>query len=209
MKTIKRVLFAGLLLMLMTAGFAGAEENKLYEKGIGIAAQVKEMSENDAYLQAISGSERLLKHLESVKGVDPEHPAAVYQIRFEGDGYLPMLGLKESDIVSQTLRDDLRARSHTALIQQVNAMGGAELIAASSICTSSTNFIDEAFEGDVIYLYVYENAVPVMVAFSSGAEQIVRATGSPILCDMFTAGSQEEIQNFFEGMPIVVEAVSP
>ena len=209
MKTIKRVFFAGLLLMLMAAGLAGAEGNKLYEKGIEIAAQVKEMSENDAYLQAISGRQRVLKNLEGVSAIDPEHPAAVYQIRFEGDGHLPMLGLKESDIVSQALRDDLRARSHTALIQQVNAMGGAELIAASSICTSSRNFIDEAFEGDMIYLYVYDNAVPVMVAFSSGAEQIVRATGSPILCDMFTAGSQEEIQNFFEGMPIQVETVSP
>lgn len=209
MKRMQCVFFAGLLLMLMPTGFAGAQENKLYEKGIEIAVQVKEMSENDAYLQAISGNQQVIKHLEGVSAVDPEHPAAVYQIRFEGDDHLPMLGLKESDIVSQALRDDLRAKCHTALIQQINAMGGAELIAASSICTTSRNFIDEAFEGDVLYLYVYEDAAPVMVAFSSGSEQIVRATGSPVLCDAFATGSQEEIQNFFAGMPIEVDRVSP
>ncbi len=206
MKNMKITLSALALSLSVLAGCAAAEENKLYDKGLEAAAQIKEMTESESYLQFMSGSQMITDHLKDAGAKDPQSPKAVYRITIEEA--LKVFGLDEIEGFSDSLKDMLRDRCYSAVAQQINAMGGAELIAASSVCTTSKSFRDEAFHGNVIYLYVYEDAAPVMVSFSEEEDQTVCASASLILYDGFKFGIPEEIKTFFDDIPVEVEEIT-
>ena len=92
---------------------------------------------------------------------------------------------------------------------QINGMSGVENLAASSVCTVSKIFVNENVADDVIYLYTYDDAVPVAVTFTVGEDQAVSANGVFVMYDQFTCGSSDEIKEFFSDISVDVTEVQP
>ena len=88
-------------------------------------------------------------------------------------------------------------------------MGGAEQLAAASICTAGKVFASDELEENAIYLYTYENAVPAAVSFSRGEDGTVSATGVLVLYDGFPAGDTPEVEQFLAELGVEVEEVGP
>ena len=80
---------------------------------------------------------------------------------------------------------------------------------ASSVCTVGKTFVNENATEDVIYLYTYENALPVAVTFTIGEDQAVSASGVFVMYDGFTCGSADEIKSFFSDIIVDVTEVQP
>lgn len=123
-------------------------------------------------------------------------PKSVYAISIPDENLAAMVELSELDNSSKDLKTFLIQKVLGSLMIQINGMAGAENLAASSVCTVGKTFVDENATGDVIYLYTYENALPVAVTFTIGENHAVSATGVFIMYDGFTCGSADEIKSF-------------
>jgi len=201
-------IFMAVEMMLSGCGSTGAEteakDNGLYEQGTEVVALMSEMALNDGYVKLFTGSGDIAEKLKGAGAAEPSNPKAVYELKLEAD-VMYILGVSEIGEMSDDLRALITAKSYSAVANQINAMGGAETLAASSICTASKSFVNSQFTGNTIYIYLYEDSVPVMIAFSSNGEGVVTATGSFILYDIFdgkTPASKEDIEGIFKDFPI-------
>lgn len=185
------------------------DEKSLYAQGIEIVSLMKEMVENEDYLDIYTENEAILQHLSGAGPADPTKPKAVYEISVPEDELMQLFQLEKNTDFSDSLKSFLKARTYSAFASELNAMGGAELLAASSICTTVKNFISTDFTGNVLYLYLYENSAPVLISFSSNSENIVTATGNFILCEAFNSRTKEDIEAFFEYISVDVKEVLP
>ena len=178
---------------------AGEKEHDsvLYDQGLEISALMSEMASNPDYLRTLTGSPEVLNVLSGAAAADPRAPKAVYEIVVPENALMELLGVSGTEGMSEALKDNLIARSYGAVGPQVNAMGGVNNLAASSMCTVGLSFVDPGFSGNALYLYAYEDAAPVLVSFSADQDHVVSASGCFILGDSIQAESKEEILNYF------------
>ena len=189
------------------AGSAGTKS--LYAQGLEVVQLMSEMAQSEEYVKFYTGSDEIGSMIQTIGSGDFASPQAVYAISVADENLSAIMGLGNLDGVSEKLQGFLKQRVLASLVTQVNAMGGTESLAASSICTAGKIFVNEGATEDVIYLYVYENAAPVAVTFIIGENQAVSASGMFILYDGFTCGSAEEIKSFFQYITVEVSEVLP
>lgn len=180
----------------------------LYEQGTELVALLSEMAQSAVYLDAFTGSPEVKAAITGAGAADPANPKAVFELKFQASDLLQLQNIDELSNVSEALQNHLTAKSYSALAAQLNALGGTNLLAASSICTASQTFYNSAFTGNTIYLYVYADSAPVMVAFSANDEGIVSASGSFILGDVFQPESKADIEAFFDPLSIEITEIS-
>ena len=94
-----------------------------------------------------------------------------------------------------------------SLITQINGMGGTEELAVSSICTHGKTFVDDSITDNTIFLYVYEDALPIAVTFTVGEDGAVSASGTFIMYDGFSCGSVEEVEESFRAFDVEVSEI--
>ena len=93
--------------------------------------------------------------------------------------------------MSDRLRSFMEERIQAAIATEINAAGGAMLLAASSICTASKTFVCQELTENAIYLYTYGDGVPAAVSFLRGEDGSVSATASFLLDESFPADDPE------------------
>lgn len=202
----KRTIGAALLAAALLLGGcqAGRPDKSLYQRGLEVVALMEEMAGSPTYLSLFSSNEEVLAALAEAAQGDFSQPRAVYRITLGQAAMYP-----EVEGLSGALRENLEARFAVAVFTQVNAMGGAEQLAAASICTAGKVFASDELEENAIYLYTYENAVPAAVSFSRGEDGTVSATGVLVLYDGFPAGDTPEVEQFLAELGVEVEEVGP
>lgn len=196
-----------LLLVLLLVVLTGCQQQEkaveepqakpLRERGAELVGLMAEMAGSPYYAQAYTENSGITETLDGVGDGDFSEPEGVYSIHFPEEALNTLLesaGLTGLDGLSEGLRENLKARAFGALPTQINAMAGAETLAAASICTANEVFVDKGVTDNLIYLYVYEDAVPAVVVFLPGEDGAVSATGTLLLYDGFSLGSLEEIQ---------------
>lgn len=207
---------AALLLALAVALLAGCGQKaqagkSLKEQGQELVSLMGEMAASGDYVSFYTDADEMRELLSAAGEGDHSSPTAVYSIRFPDsalDGLLALAGLDSLDGLSQGLQASIKARVVAALPTQVNAMGGSNVLAAASLCTASKTFLSGEVSENVIYLYVYEDAVPAAVVFLPGEDGTVSATGMLILYDGFQAGGLEKISGQLEQLGAEVGEVS-
>jgi hypothetical protein len=95
-----------------------------------------------------------------------------------------------------------------SIINIANARGGSTALAAASICTAGKTFVSDEITADTIYLYTFENAVPVAVSFTVGEGNTISASGTFLIAEELNTGSPESIKEFFSEIDLSVEVVS-
>ncbi len=229
----KKIGFAGvalalMIVMLMTAGCAGGRsqagkdsaavsdsagsgvaggQRSAYEYGLEIIEFMDKMAESREYLELMSSTEALTERLLEVgEGDYSSKPLRVYKITFSNEfqDFALRLAGANMDGIPKELQEYLLKRARGGMVNMLNAREGAILV-ASSICSYQKIFVSDELKEDTAYLYVYDNAVPVLVFFQTGENGAVLASGSFIVDDSLSFATEDDVYNTFAMYAVKVE----
>lgn len=186
-----------------------AETKSLYAQGLEVVKLMSEMAQTEEYAGIYTESNEIRTVIQNIGSGDFSSPKAVYAISIADDDLAAMAELGNLDNASEELKNYIMQRTFPVLITQINAMSGTANLAASSVCSVGKTFVNENATENVIYLYVYENAVPVAVIFTVGENHAVSASGMFVMYDGFTCGSADEIKSSFRYITVDVSEVLP
>lgn len=188
---------------------SNVETKSLYAQGLEVVQIMSEMTQTEEYVDIHTGNSEIKTVIQNISTGDYSSPKAVYAISITDDNLAAMAELNSLDSASEELKTFLMQRVLGSLMTQINGMSGVENLAASSVCTVGKTFVNENATEDVIYLYTYENALPVAVTFTIGEDQAVSASGVFVMYDGFTCGSADEIKSSFSDIIVDVTEVQP
>lgn len=189
-------------LLSLPMGCAPRAKTTLYDQGMSLIAIMAEMAGSEIYHSAMTGDPAFINRLEKVNGCDFSAPEAVYTLALN-ENYMTLMSewekLPELSI-SDSLRDVLNTKQAGAFTTQLNALAGAEALAASAMCAAGKTFVDDTLEENTIYLYVFEGGVPAAVTFLPGEGGAVSASGLFILYEGVDFTDREALSAFFAEM---------
>lgn len=211
-KLIGALMVTVMIVSLCACGESGTLENtsagrSLYEQGLDVISLMAEAAGTEEYVGAYTGNPEIMGIIENIGSGDYTRPKAVYALSVNETVLLGMLGLENADSISDELKDNLLSRTFGSLITQINGYAGVNNLAASSVLTLGKSFVDNTLTEDVIYIYTYENALPVAVTFSVGENGAVSAGGNFIMYEKFMCETVAEVQAFFGEFGAVVTEV--
>ncbi|MDE7218494.1 MAG: hypothetical protein K2O45_02570 [Oscillospiraceae bacterium] len=200
-------MFMAVLLVLLAACGGPAEVKSPYEQGLELVSLLEEMANNEVYITSLAADTNIYSILRQAGQGDFSQPEAVYRITVSADA---VLNLAEMDLsgMSASLQENLKSRANTAIFSQINSLGGVETLAAASVCTAQKVFVSQELEEDEIYLYTYEDAVPVAVSFTPGEDGAVSATGMFVLYDADWENPEASIERLFSVFDVTVKEIT-
>lgn len=206
-KKVLVVLFVILILSLTACG-SKKEQLSLYEQGLEVVALMDEMADSQSYVQMFTGNTKISELIQSNTKGDYSRPQAVYEVVLQKDNYQGLIGNEDTQTtMSDELKRIMGKKENASLITQMNAYGGSENLAASTICTVGISFVNNEVKEDVIYIYVYENTAPVAVVFLQEGNDIVSANGTFMFGEKLMNLTEETILQLFEGTYVTVQIV--
>ena len=199
---------AALLLLGSCSKTAASPTSELYHQGLALVSEMNEAVQSEAWVSLFTGDPAVKEILSKAGQGDFSQPRAVYEIQFSDQAITSLTGQADLTGFSESMQSRIYASIQGAAANQINAMAGAETLAAASICTVSDTFVCDNLTQNTLYLYTYETAVPVMISFVTGQDGAVLATGIPILSDSFSPDSPENVQQFLEGFGAQVSEIT-
>ena len=212
MKKMTSAILLALVMILSLSACGNSTENaktkSLYAQGLEVIQLMHEMTRTEEYIDMITGSSDIKSIVQKISTGDYSSPKAVYAISVADDALVSMTGLDCLDNVSDDLKTLLTQKLRGSLMTQINGMSGAANLAASSVCSVGKTFVDENATEDIIYLYTYDNAIPVAVVFTIGEDHAFSASGVFVMFDGFTCGYEDEVDAFLSYIGVDVAEVS-
>lgn len=176
-----------------------ADRKPLYEQGMHVLALMNEKAHSEAYVSAfgvngLTDSECFRK----IKERDYSTPDQVYTVLFP-DNVLDVLLAAEPgmdlDGMSDALRASLSEQVFLSFPNMIVARQGATALATAAMITETYLFVDEdAEKQNLVCLYCFRDAYPVIVTFSYGEDGAVAARGSFFIVEDFRFDSEEEVR---------------
>jgi len=173
-----------------------------------IVAMLEEIAESDEYLSIYSADPELLSIIASFAEGDRSDPKTIYRLTLSEESVKSLCGTDVLTSLSPRLQDFLEGRVQASIVNIANARGGSTVLAATSICTAGITFVSDEITDDTIYLYTFENAVPVAVAFTVGEGNTVTASGTFLAAEDLNTDSPETVREFFSETDLTVEVIS-
>ena len=191
-----------------------AKTNALYAQGLEVIQIMTEMIQTQEYVDIITGGNNDIRSIaQNISTGDFSNPKAVYAISVDVDNFFALTELNSLNNASDGLKSFFKQRVLGSLMTQVNSMTGTANLATASVFTAGKTFVDENATENVIYLYTYENAVPVAVTFIVGEDHAVSASGVFVMYDGFISYSADEIKfsinSFLSGIDVEISEVFP
>ena len=183
-------------------------EKTLYVHGMDIISMLNEMINSEEYIQAFTGSADLITVIKDISKGNYFIPQNVYKITLDAESILDISEMLPSDS-SDNLRNHTKNRLLNSIVTQINSRGGVNKLAATSICTAGKTFVSNELETEMIYLYMFENSVPVAVTFTKGENNAVNATGSFVFFDELNFISTQELLEYLGAYSVEVEVINP
>ena len=202
------VILTVIMILSVTACGTKKEQDSIYEHGLEVVALMNEMADNQSYVQMFTGNTQISEVIQSNTDGDYSKPKAVYEVVLQKDNFQGLLGNEATQIsMSDELKKIINKKVNASVITQLNAHGGSENLAASTICTAEISFVNSEVKADVIYIYVYENTAPVAVIFLQEGNDIVSANGTFMFGEEFINLTEESISELFEGLYETIKKV--
>ena len=186
--------------LILTLTGCGKTEPSAYDRGLETVALLAEAMGSEAYLDMTSTANVLREYIAKAAEGDYHTPKAAFVFSFPDEVMYMFSGVLEPAEVPDNLTDVVNHRLISSIIPQINAMGGAEILAASTVCTVSKTFVSTAIQENMIHLYLFETGCPVAVTFTTGEDSTVTATAVPILYEDFPQDDIDAMQELFGGM---------
>lgn len=187
--------------LILLLGLAGCKEAgpSLYDQGMKTVALLAEAIRSEEYLDLMTVAKPLREIISDAAAGDYSVPKAAFQLTFPDEALQAFAGLAEPASAPQTLADMVNHRLISGIIPQINAMGGAEILAASTVGTVGRTFVSADIPSDTICLYFFESGHPVAVTFATGEDNTVTASASLILYENFPDQDMAALQALFGG----------
>ncbi len=184
------------------SGTESKENDKTpYEQGLELIDLITEIAASEAYLKAVVNSAEIMNQAAAFAAGDRTTPLAVYAITWNSETItntlIKEIGQSEWGRMSEALRMRMISMAKSSFISQVNSQSGQYAVAAATLCTASSSFVNDALKEDVVYLYTYQNAAPVAVTFIVGEDNRIGASAIFIANDKLDCTSAETVQAFF------------
>ena len=211
MRSTLRYLIISLTLILclsMAVGCAGQAAESLYDRGMELIKSMAEMAKSEDYLAIMTGNSALTEALASVQAGSYGTPEAVYTIPLKPSYLEEMAEGAAMPALTDSLKDVIKDKTAGAFISQINALAGAQNLAAASVVAAGTTFMDGTVAEPVVYLYIFADGAPAAVTFIPGEGGAVSASGMFLLYDGVDYHSREDVQNFFDGLGVEIAALS-
>lgn len=176
----------------------GAAGKPLYEQGLHVLALMNEKAHSEEYLSAI-GSPQLTDSevVRKIREHDYSTPDQVYTVVFPDNVLDALLAVEpgmDLDGMSDALRASLNEQFFLSFPNILVARQGATALATAAMITESYLFVDEdAARQNLVCLYCFRDAYPVIVTFSFGEDGAVAARGSFLVVEDFRFDSEEEV----------------
>ena len=202
------VILTVIMILSLTACGTKKEQVSIYEQGLEVVALMDEMADSQSYVQMFTGNMQISEVIQSNTSGDYSEPLVVYEVVLKNDNFLGLLGNDETQAsMSDELKEIISKKINASVITQLNAYGGSENLAASTICTAGISFVNSEVKEDSIYIYVYENTAPVAVIFLQEGNDIVSANGTFMFGEEFINLTEEGISELFEGLYETIKKV--
>lgn len=198
----------GSAMLLSSCGVTDSELPSLEIRGMQIISMLEEIAESEDYLSIYSSDSDIMSIINSFAEGDHSDPATIYRLTLSEETVKSLCGTDILTSLSPELQAFLESRVQASIINIANARGGSTALAATSICTAGKTFVSDEISSDTIYLYTFENAVPVAVSFTVGEGNTVSATGTFLIAEELNTDSPETIREFFSEIDLAVEVVS-
>lgn len=184
---------------------------ELYEHGLDVVAVMNEMINSDSFLQLYTMGTDIHNVVADIRTGDYSSPAAIYELKVSKEELVALYTSEmDPDFMkgfSEELTAEVDKKMNGAVVSIINGMAGMEELAASSICTAEKLFVYEELKDNTLYLYMYENALPVVVSFVVGDHGAAEAVGSFLMLEDFKNADHEFIENYFGNFSIEVKAL--
>lgn len=202
---LKRTLAVCCSLVMISALLAGcqkpvepepSEEISIYDRGLEVVSLLAEMAASKEYVDAFSSSDSIKSLLKKTGSGNFAGVDWVYRVKVSDAALMKQTDIGLNDL-SPSLRENLKSRLNAAVVTQINAMGGVEVLAAASICTVEKTFVSTELDEDIIYIYTFHHAAPVAVTLTKGENSTVSATGSFLFNDQFRENPESFLTDMF------------
>ncbi|MDE5583933.1 MAG: hypothetical protein K2J08_09535 [Ruminococcus sp.] len=187
---------------------SNTETKSLYVQGLEVVQLMTEITQTEEYINAVA-PDNIKSIIQELADKDYSTPKAVYSVSASDKELAKIAELSGFDDIPNSLKPFILSKLYGALITRLNSLGGVDDIAVASLCTVGKTFVNENADGNVIYLYTYDNAVPVAVTFITGDDNSVSANGTFVMYDEFTCNSADEIKDFFNYIKVEATEVKP
>lgn len=210
MRKCRNIIWALLIIFCLTAcEKENTSEDLLYDKGLEVVSLLDEMAKNEDYLNLFTMQPDIINIVKDIAAGDYTQPESVYKIDIPLENIDSLYAeVVQSGEMSEGLNRAIERKMRGAVITQINALGGAEQLAASSILTAGKQFVCEGLETDLMYLYICEDSAPVAVYFTVDEDYTVYASGNYLTYKDLTTNSTEEIVTLFENIGAIVTEIT-
>ncbi len=204
MKSISIILVMGIILLMGGCDKKTDTNTRktLLTQGLELVELIEEMANSDTYITIFSGNPKIAEKLKDVQDGDYTKTKAIYSIDFNSNSFESIIGILSGianfDNLSDDLKNVIKSKLKSSFATQINSLSGAEALAASAICIATKTFVCEEMKEDTIYLYTYEDALPVVVTFIKGEDETVLANATFLFLDKALFDNQEAIEKFFK-----------
>lgn len=202
----KKGICAVLLLTLIFALTSCGEKKRLVDHGMEVVELIEEAINSKEYVMIYSASEQITRVIEEVAEGDFSELEAVYSIRIDEDDLLEMADV-DLDDMPESLQKVMKSKMAGSVANMINARSGAEKLATSSIISMGKTFAFKEEVENQIYLYIFEDAKPIMVSFVAGEDKTVSAGGTVIFADDFECDSADDVEDLLREYDADVEEV--
>lgn len=172
-------------------------DNLLYQHGLSMISVMDEMAANKTWISAFSKTDVFQNIISDMSKIEHKKVKSVYKINITEDINYYLIEPIEVKKLSEELRRYLLNILQDSVITDVSAFGGDDILFASSICSYEKNFVSRETKENVIFLYTFEKAVPVLISFVVGDNNTVSATASFILAKDFNIDNVQDVQKYF------------
>jgi len=202
----KKGICAVLLLTLIFALTGCGEKKRLVDHGMEVVELIEEAINSKEYVMIYSASEQITRVIEEVAEGDFSELEAVYSIRIDEDDLLEMADV-DLDDMPESLQKVMKSKMAGSVANMINARSGAEKLATSSIISMGKTFAFKEEVENQIYLYIFEDAKPIMVSFVAGEDKTVSAGGTVIFADDFECDSADDVEDLLREYDADVEEI--
>ena len=187
---------AALLLCTACGAFGEAAEPDYYRIGLKVTALMSEMMDSEAFLSILTRPEYFSEVLGKVNTHDYDRPVAVYSVTMSDPmAFLEWMFRDEEEVrelwdsLSPALQEQLLMRIGIQTLGPLfNSRAGSEYLSLFNVATAVIQDEGLTAQKSCVYLYVFEEGVPILVSFGYRA-----ASGSFFYIPKESRGSLEDI----------------